>query len=145
MPMDRHLYPDNWDEIATAIKTAANWHCQNCGKPCCPSGTNFWDFTAQLAGTQWDEILPDEEELILMEPWEVRSLRASFTLTVAHLNHRPEDCRPENLRALCSVCHLQYDAQFMGTKKRLKAERQGQMTLFPEIGTNVQSGGVNHA
>lgn len=30
-------------------------------------------------------------------------------LTVAHLNHTPEDCRRENLRALCARCHLRYD------------------------------------
>ncbi|WP_372584609.1 hypothetical protein [Mycobacteroides abscessus] len=27
-------------------------------------------------------------------------------LTVAHLNHTPEDCRDENLRAMCQGCHL---------------------------------------
>lgn len=32
------------------------------------------------------------------------------TLTVAHLNHVPEDCRRENLRAMCAPCHLRYDA-----------------------------------
>lgn len=31
-------------------------------------------------------------------------------LTVAHLNHNPEDCSRENLRALCARCHLRYDA-----------------------------------
>ena len=33
------------------------------------------------------------------------------TLTVAHLNHTPEDCNPENLKAMCAVCHLRYDAK----------------------------------
>ena len=32
-------------------------------------------------------------------------------LTIAHLNHTPEDCRPENLRALCQRCHNRYDAK----------------------------------
>lgn len=32
------------------------------------------------------------------------------TLTVAHINHVEMDCRPENLIALCSGCHLAYDA-----------------------------------
>lgn len=32
-------------------------------------------------------------------------------LTVAHLNHEPMDCRPENLKALCAPCHLRYDAE----------------------------------
>lgn len=33
------------------------------------------------------------------------------TLTVAHLNHTPEDCSRTNLRALCAPCHLRYDAK----------------------------------
>lgn len=33
------------------------------------------------------------------------------TLTVAHLNHTPEDCRAENLCAMCAPCHLRYDAR----------------------------------
>lgn len=34
------------------------------------------------------------------------------TLTVHHINHMPEDCRPENLIALCAGCHLRADAAF---------------------------------
>lgn len=33
------------------------------------------------------------------------------TLTVAHLNHIPEDTRPDNLMAMCAPCHLRYDAK----------------------------------
>lgn len=32
-------------------------------------------------------------------------------LTVAHLNHEPEDCRPANLKAMCQRCHLRYDSE----------------------------------
>lgn len=43
------------------------------------------------------------------------------TLTVAHLNHRPCDCRRENLKALCAPCHLRYDAKHHAeTRKRKK-------------------------
>ena len=42
---------------------------------------------------------PAEERLIVI------------VLTVAHLNHEPEDCRPENLAAMCQRHHLAYDAQ----------------------------------
>ena len=46
------------------------------------------------------------------------------TLTVAHLNHTPEDCRRENLRALCAPCHLRYDtAHHVDTRKRRAEER----------------------
>lgn len=30
-------------------------------------------------------------------------------LTVAHLNHTPEDCRDEVLLHMCQGCHLRYD------------------------------------
>jgi hypothetical protein len=55
-----------------------------------------------------------------------------FVLTVAHLNHIPSDCRPENLRALCAPCHCRYDLSQMALKQQLKLERQGQLNLFKE-------------
>lgn len=33
MPWQRHLYPDNWDKIATQIKKDAGWKCERCGHP----------------------------------------------------------------------------------------------------------------
>jgi len=47
-------------------------------------------------------------------------------LTVAHLNHRPEDCAEENLAALCQRCHNAYDAPM---RRRGIVERSGQMDL----------------
>lgn len=32
--MEKHRYPANWKEIATAVKDAAGWKCQHCGKQC---------------------------------------------------------------------------------------------------------------
>lgn len=46
------------------------------------------------------------------------------TLTVAHLNHTPMDCRPENLKAMCAPCHLKYDAAHHAET------RSGQPRLF---------------
>ena len=40
------------------------------------------------------------------------------TLTVAHLNHTPEDCRRENLKALCAPCHLRYDKDHHAETRR---------------------------
>jgi hypothetical protein len=44
------------------------------------------------------------------------------TLTVAHLNHTPEDLNPENLKALCAPCHLKYDARHHAETRRKKRE-----------------------
>lgn len=34
---NRHLYPSNWTEIATAVKEEAGWKCEACGNPHGPS------------------------------------------------------------------------------------------------------------
>jgi 5-methylcytosine-specific restriction endonuclease McrA len=34
-----------------------------------------------------------------------------IVLTVAHLDHTPENCADDNLKALCQKCHNGYDAQ----------------------------------
>lgn len=44
-----------------------------------------------------------------------------MVLTVAHMNHTPEDCTLENLRALCQRCHNRYDAK---TRARGRKERR---------------------
>ena len=48
------------------------------------------------------------------------------TLTVAHLNHKPEDIRPANLLAMCAPCHLRYDAKHHAEtrKQRKNNERE---------------------
>lgn len=58
-------------------------------------------------------------------------------LTVAHVNHVESDCRPENLVAACSVCHLQYDA-VRRKWQRLAAKRvkqESEQVLFAEEST----------
>jgi 5-methylcytosine-specific restriction endonuclease McrA len=44
-------------------------------------------------------------------------------LTVAHLDHTPENCDPSNLRAWCQKCHNAYDAstRAAGIKARHRA------------------------
>ena len=41
MPMDRSKYPQNWDDIADAIKDAAGWRCESCGRKCRYPGETF--------------------------------------------------------------------------------------------------------
>ena len=41
MPMRKGVYPDNWDEIATATKETAGWVCQDCGMQCRRPGEPF--------------------------------------------------------------------------------------------------------
>ena len=36
---------------------------------------------------------------------------AYIVLTIAHLDHTPENCSDDNLKALCQRCHNRYDAE----------------------------------
>ncbi len=91
MPMNRSLYPDDWERIALSVKGKADWKCQQCGKQCRRPG----------------------------EPFDTHRR----TLTVAHMNHIPHDVRPENLKALCAVCHLKYDALHHAETRRNHGKR----------------------
>ena len=48
--------------------------------------------------------------------------RSKVVLTVAHLDHQPENCAPSNLRAWCQRCHNRYDAPMRraGIKERAR-------------------------
>lgn len=41
MPMRRELYPDDWEDIAFAVKEEADWKCEWCGKQCRRPGEPF--------------------------------------------------------------------------------------------------------
>ena len=41
-------------------------------------------------------------------------------LTIAHLDHTPENCEEWNLRALCQRCHNRYDTPFRKQNRRIK-------------------------
>jgi len=54
-------------------------------------------------------------------------------LTVAHLDHAPENCERANLRALCQLCHNRYDAKHRAAgrraRRRVAEEDAGQSRL----------------
>ena len=117
MPWDRSLYPKDWEQTALAIKTAADWQCEQCGKACRKSGESLIDFAQRVS---------DREDI-----GAVRTHPQKWTLTVAHLDHDPTNSDPSNLKALCAPCHCRLDVQpsSMARKRKLKRERLGQMTL----------------
>ena len=126
MPMDRSLYPENWDELALAIKTEANWRCTECGRPCRQPGDSSEEAIARIEQSNHRKV---SELWDVVEDAKPVARLGRFKLTVAHLNHLPEDCDRNNLKALCAPCHGTYDLRQMGRKRVLKAERSGQLRL----------------
>ena len=120
MPWNRSLYPRNWEAIAHQIKTAANWTCQACGRECKRPDEEMFEFMERIQTNRLSECPVVREYLAHPTRW---------VLTVAHLDHRPENCDRANLKALCAPCHCRYDLSQMARKKMLKAERLGQLSL----------------
>lgn len=95
-PENKKRYPKNWQQIREAILKRANNRCEFCGR-----------LNHSMVENKQGKMI-------------------KVVLTVAHLNHTPEDCRPENLRALCQACHNRYDAKHRAqTRKEHKNENTG--------------------
>lgn len=82
-PENRDRYPADWPAIALRTKEAAGW--------CCVGSPAYPDCRAAHAAPH-------------------PATGARVVLTVAHLDHTPENCEDDNLRAWCQRCHNTYDA-----------------------------------
>lgn len=117
---ERHRYPADWQTISLHIRAdRAKWQCECLGE----CGHDHDGRCAAMVGRRLESGAP-------------------VVLTVAHLNHTPEDCRPENLRAYCQACHLRYDAEHhaqtrAATRRRELAEA-GQAELPLEAPRRIQ-------
>jgi 5-methylcytosine-specific restriction endonuclease McrA len=119
--MERDRYPSNWDDIALEVKESANWTCSDCGRTCRKPGEALQEFIDRIVGGNWR----DNGELT----WEIAEHPQRWTLTVGHLDQNPANNDPSNLKALCSGCHLKFDAPFRHANAHAKRERKGQLTL----------------
>lgn len=62
---------------------------------------------------------------------------STVVLTVAHLDHTPENCDPANLRAMCQACHLNYDAehhrQTAAATRHTALQAAGQLVIISAV------------
>ncbi len=83
-PENAARYPKDWKAISLYIRERAGNRCE--GSPAYP------DCRAENS-----------------KPHPVTG--SNVVLTVGHINHQPEDCGDDNLKAWCQRCHLTYDAK----------------------------------
>lgn len=60
-----------------------------------------------------------------IDNYTIRDNGSKVVLTIAHLDHVPEHCTPDNLRALCQKCHNQYDAKRRAETRRKAVKWNG--------------------
>jgi hypothetical protein len=122
-PEEKARYPADWPEISRRIREREGQKCKWCGAP---NGAT---------------ILRDKKDPRKFKVHPVGSCclggdpdckgAVKVVLTVAHLDHTPENCADDNLVALCQRCHLTYDAKHHASTARETRERaSGQRRLF---------------
>lgn len=115
-PKNRSRYPANWQEIRERILKRAGSRCEQCRVA---NGDTIVRGIDKDAGTF--QRFEGEGEVYAAEDGRMLGYcKASeycgnkwtkVVLTIAHLNHVPEDVEDSNLKALCQRCHLAYDAE----------------------------------
>jgi 5-methylcytosine-specific restriction endonuclease McrA len=121
--MDKSLYPSNWKEISLRIRERAGWRCEWCNLA---NGLVGYRDKAgnfiECKGLESDVAETDGHRVF------------KIVLSVAHLDHNPQNCDDNNLKALCQRCHLRYDTklhvQNAAQTRRRKRIESGQMELF---------------
>lgn len=137
MPMNRKLYPPDWEEISARLKDEVGQKCEECGVP-----NHEWIHRKLDDPKIWISALDEageaewywNHEQYTHEPIQV-------VLTTAHLDQNPGNNERSNLRVLCQRCHLVYDNPFNQVKRRitrLNNNRQaklsaGQLEIFTEV------------
>jgi hypothetical protein len=124
-------YPPNWREIRATILARAGYRCE--GSPDYPDcrAPHGWFKHARLG------YLTNDRKTA--EQWaKTEGKVTTIVLTVAHLDHTPENCDPANLRAWCQRCHLHYDrALHKETASKTRSLRKAIRDLFPALASPV--------
>lgn len=111
-PENRARYPVDWPAISVRIRfERAAGRCECEGE--CKRGTHVGRCPNKHGGAAY-------------------GTGSLVCLTVAHLDHTPENCDDANLRAMCQGCHLHYDREHHAqTAAATRKEGKAIGDLFP--------------
>lgn len=112
-PENRDRYPPDWNATSQRIRfVRAQGRCECEGE--CGRGTH----TGRCPNRHGEPAYGTGSTVIL---------------TTAHLNHTPEDCSDDNLKAMCQGCHLHYDRDHHAqTRSTTKRDGKALADLFPK-------------
>jgi len=115
---NRKLYPKNWKEISEDIRfNRAKNKCEVCGVDNYSNG--YWiEDEFILAGFIIECLDKTGRTPIDSLPADQKPIR--IVLTVAHLDHNPQNCDYSNLKAMCQRCHNRYDAPHRKNTRKYK-------------------------
>lgn len=133
-PENKKRYPKNWNEIRELILKRADNCCEQCkvkNKTRIARGDGEYANTYQTFNA--DVFCADTGKYlgkVRMSDYIVKNM-VDIVLTIAHLDHQPENCDPSNLKALCQRCHLRYDAKHHAENSKMtRRNRKAISELF---------------
>ena len=111
---ERARYPANWKAISARIRfERAEGRCE-CTGMCSSTHWDDDDKPGRCNAPHGEWIIRSRVEpeswALMPRPLSQGQKPIKVILTVAHLDHQPENCADENLLAMCQRCHLRYDA-----------------------------------
>lgn len=133
-PENRKRYPDNWIEIREAILARAGNCCEQCkvanGKVIARGAGPFAGTYQTDDAEVYDAETGEHIARVRMSEYQVKNM-VQIVLTIAHLDHQPENCDENNLRAWCQMHHLRHDAKHHAeTARTTRRERLAVADLF---------------
>ena len=114
---EKGRYPKDWKAISQRIREREGNCCKWCGAP---NG----EIVTRDADGRWHR-----HTCGTLCVGDGEGCGVQIVLTVAHLDHTPENCADDNLAALCQWCHNRYDAPM---RRKGRRDRSPQLQL-PEV------------
>ena len=129
-------YPADWKAISKRVREQAGHRCETCGVK---NGEEIIRLQSEDYAFEPIFVLrtgdtysaEDGRHLGWHHAPDLPGKWVKVVLTVAHLDHTPENCADSNLRALCQRCHNIYDMPMRraGIKQRAR-ERLAAKDMF---------------
>ncbi len=160
-PENRHRYPADWLAIRGRILERAHWRCEHPGCTARQYAVGHWVRHGDGPWT-WRPLGGNRPATTAQDrlfhragygfhpggrPWtfkqartlvdtfflEVNGIRPTIiVLTIAHLDHQPENCADDNLRAWCQRHHLAHDHDHhRANSQATRRAKSGTLGLFP--------------
>jgi 5-methylcytosine-specific restriction endonuclease McrA len=124
-PENKARYPKDWKQISARIKEREGHKCKFCGLPNYKIIMRIGDCVISISDAELVEAFDIAQRTqvqyrkVLQDMGYVR-----IVLTVAHLDHQPENNADENLAALCQRCHNRYDMPHRIANRKITNERK---------------------
>lgn len=141
----RYLYSTpEWKQKRQAALDRADNKCSRCKVPNGATVERRMVRSSGVCRAWWRRVAKktwyDEKgkRAIAPEPF-TRTWTLLITLTVAHLDHNPENMSDDNLEALCCRCHLMHDREHhaINAKRTRQIRKDSRRPLFIALMSNT--------